>query len=103
MSDLTNVFTDIADAIRAKTETQITYKPTEMANAINNIQSGGGELVYNGNGIYFVDWFNLPVTIDNNVTNTSTLFRSFTNFNQPVNIPNSVTNVSEMPADALPL
>ena len=67
MSDLTNVFTDIADAIRAKTETQITYKPTEMANAINNIETGGGALVYNANGVSITQWFNAPVTISEDV------------------------------------
>lgn len=38
---------DIADAIRSKTGTEDTYKPTEMADAINSITtggSGGGDL-----------------------------------------------------------
>ena len=33
---------DIADAIRSKTGTEDTYKPTEMADAINSITIGGG-------------------------------------------------------------
>lgn len=33
---------DIADAIRYKTSLQKTYKPSEMANAINSISGGGG-------------------------------------------------------------
>ena len=91
MSDLTNVFTNIADAIRAKTETQITYKPTEMANAINNIETGGGALVYNAPyGISITAIFNMPVIIDNNVTNTAGTFSNCYNFNQPITIPNRV-------------
>ena len=95
MSDLTNVFTDIADAIRAKTETQITYKPTEMADAINNI-SGGGALVYDANGVPFNQWFNTPITIAEGVTNTVQLFTDFQSFNQPVNIPSNVTDTASM-------
>ena len=34
--------TDIADAIREKTGTSDTYKPTEMADAIAAIEAGGG-------------------------------------------------------------
>jgi hypothetical protein len=97
MSDLTNVFTNIADAIRAKTETQITYKPTEMANAINNIETGGGgELVYNANGVPIQNWFNSPITIAEGVTSTAFMFSNCTNFSQPVTIPNSVTNAAFM-------
>lgn len=33
---------DIADAIRSKLNVQTTYKPSEMANAIESISSGGG-------------------------------------------------------------
>ena len=96
MSDLTNVFTDIADAIRAKTETQITYKPTEMANAINNIETGGGALVYDANGVPFTNWFNSPVTIAEGVTSTAEMFSNCYNFNQPVIIPNSVIRTASM-------
>ena len=99
MSDLTNVFTDIADAIRAKTETQITYKPTEMANAINNIETGGGALVYYADGVPINQWFNVPVTIVEGVTNTSNLFKGCYSFNQPVTIPASVTNTAYMFSD----
>lgn len=114
MSDLTNVFTDIADAIRAKTQTQITYKPTEMASAINNIETGGGaveittgrlttsfnQLVNIPNGVTKMasclsgcSNFNQPVNIPNSVTNVVSCFSGCSNFNQPVNIPNSVTNM----------
>ena len=96
MSDLTNVFTDIADAIRAKTNSVNTYKPTEMAGAINNISGGGGELVYNANGVNIMKWFNTPVTIAEGVTNTASMFGGCSNFNQPVTIPNSVTNTASM-------
>ena len=34
--------TNIADAIRDKKGTSDTYKPSEMANAISNIETGGG-------------------------------------------------------------
>jgi hypothetical protein len=93
MSDLTNVFTDIANAIRAKTETTITYKPTEMANAINNIETGGGSFYYNANGMSIVSLFNMPIIIDNNVTNMFNTFSGCYSFNQPITIPNSVTNI----------
>lgn len=96
MSDLTNVFTDIADAIRAKTEAQITYKPTEMADAINNIETGGGALVYDANGLSIQQWFNAPVTIAEGVTSTFNMFLNCNNFNQPVTIPNSVTTTFNM-------
>lgn len=96
MSDLTNVFTDIADAIRAKTETQITYKPTEMADAINNIETGGGALVYDANGVSIQQWFNAPVTIAEGVTSTFNMFSGCNSFNQPVTIPNSVTTTFNM-------
>lgn len=38
MSALTNVFTDIANAIRAKKGVSTTYKPSEMAAAINSLE-----------------------------------------------------------------
>lgn len=88
MSDLTNVFTDIADAIRAKTQTQITYKPTEMASAINNIETGGGAVEITKGQLN--SSFNSPVIIPNGITNIFGCFSGFTNFNQPVTIPDSV-------------
>lgn len=95
MSDLTNVFTNIADAIRAKTETQITYKPTEMADAINNISSNG--LVYdNITGGSISGWLNAPVMIKEGVTSTYQMFYECYHFNQPVTIPNSVTSTFQM-------
>lgn len=93
MSDLTNVFTDIADAIRAKTETQITYKPTEMADAINNISSGGGGVFEVTNGTV-VNSFNMPVNFPEGITNLMGCFNGCRTFNQPVVIPNSVTFVN---------
>lgn len=44
MSELTNVFTDIADAIRSKTGSSATITPAQMATEIENIPSGGGEV-----------------------------------------------------------
>ena len=40
--------------------------------------------------------FNQPVTIPDNVTNTSWMFWDCYNFNQPVTIPENVTNVFSM-------
>ena len=40
---LTEVFTDIADAIRAKTGSADTMTPTEMADEIAAIPSGGSD------------------------------------------------------------
>ena len=40
-STLTGVFTDIADAIRAKLGVQTQYKPGQMADAIESIFAGG--------------------------------------------------------------
>jgi hypothetical protein len=42
MSTLTNIFLDIANSIRSKAGVTTTYKPSEMAAAINNINTGGG-------------------------------------------------------------
>lgn len=39
---ISQVFSDIADAIRDKNGTIVTYKPTEMATAISNISTSGG-------------------------------------------------------------
>lgn len=39
---ISQVFSDIADAIRDKNGTIATYKPTEMATAISNISTSGG-------------------------------------------------------------
>ena len=51
MSQLSQIFKDIADAIRSKTGSTDTLTPPQMANAINNIPSGGGTLYlwYNTN------------------------------------------------------
>lgn len=38
---ISQVFSDIADAIRDKNGTIVTYKPTEMATAISNISTSG--------------------------------------------------------------
>lgn len=45
MSALTDVFTTIANAIRSKKGVSTTYKPSEMANAINSI-NGNFEIIY---------------------------------------------------------
>lgn len=53
-----NSLSDIADSIRAKNGTQTTYKPSEMAAAIDALPSGGitptGELEITANGTYDV-------------------------------------------------
>lgn len=41
MSQLSQIFKDIADAIRSKTGSTDTLTPPQMANAINSIPSGG--------------------------------------------------------------
>ncbi len=52
--------TDIANAIRDKNGSTDTYKPSEMANAISNIETGGGGITPSGelpiteNGVYDV-------------------------------------------------
>lgn len=42
MSQLTDIFGDIADAIRGKNGSSDTYTPAQMAGAIDDIPSGGG-------------------------------------------------------------
>lgn len=44
---LTNIFTDIADAIREKTGTTDTFTPTEMADAIADIPAGAADVTEN--------------------------------------------------------
>lgn len=47
MSTLTDTFSDIADAIRAKTGKSDTMTPAEMPTEIASISGGGGiELIY---------------------------------------------------------
>lgn len=46
MSTLTDTFTDIADAIRAKTGKSDTMTPAEMPTEISSIGGGGVELIY---------------------------------------------------------
>ncbi len=41
MSQLSQIFKDIADALRSKTGSTDTLTPPQMANAINSIPSGG--------------------------------------------------------------
>lgn len=47
MSNLTNVFTDIANSIRTKTGGTDTYKPDEMADAIADIPTGAADVTDN--------------------------------------------------------
>lgn len=60
MPTLSSVFSDIANAIRAKAGTVLTYKPTEMATAINNIPTGNStphlELKYSGAPLDYTDY-----------------------------------------------
>ena len=91
MSELTNTFYDIANAIRYKENSSNTYKPNEMANAINNIQSGGGAFVLTSGSV--TGSFNIPVVIPDSVTNMANAFRQCSNFNQPVTIPANVNGL----------
>lgn len=45
MSQLSQIFKDIADAIRNKTGSTDTLTPPQMANVINSIPSGGGDVI----------------------------------------------------------
>lgn len=47
MSNLTGVFTDIANSIRTKTGTTDTFTPTEMAEAIADIPTGAADVTDN--------------------------------------------------------
>lgn len=46
MSTLTDTFSDIADAIRAKTGSSATMTPAQMPTEIASIGGGGVELIY---------------------------------------------------------
>lgn len=92
MSQLTQIFSDIANSLRSKMGVATTFKPNEMAPAINSINTG--EIVFNSLRSTLVSEFNGKVIITNNVTNLSSAFNSCSNFNQPVVIPNSVTNMA---------
>ena len=52
-----STLTDIADAIREKNGTEDTYKPSQMADAVRGIQSGGGydlpQYMYNFENVFF--------------------------------------------------
>lgn len=65
--DDTNL-TNIANAIRGKNGTQTTYLPSEMATAITNIPSGGGNPLVN-------DWYNSksPITMSSRSVSTAFL------------------------------
>lgn len=66
-------YEDIADAIREKNGTQDTYAPNEMAQAILDIPTGGGELNY----LYFVSPTNGTVKFTQTGTKTYELQYSF--------------------------
>ena len=67
--------TDIANAIRDKNGSTDTYKPSEMANAISNIETGGGGITPSGelpiteNGSYDVTEY---ASSNENVSNDTT-------------------------------
>lgn len=80
---------DIANAIRTKNGTTDTYKPSEMANAISNIQTGiepSGELEITENGTYDVTEYasasvNVPSSSsDNNGVPEALVDRTITSF-----------------------
>ena len=86
MSDLTNTFSDIANAIRYKEGSVNTYTPLEMAGAINNIVSGWTLSVTQSN-IYqdFRTSFNSPVEFSSSVLDYEDMFNGFVSFNQHIN------------------
>lgn len=99
---------DIADAIRDKLESEDTYKPGEMAAAIESISSGGitptGEIEITANGTYDVtNYASADVDVpQSGITPTGTISitqngtADVTNYaSASVNVPNSYTASDE--------
>lgn len=70
---------DIADSIRAKLGVQTTYKPGEMADAIDSISGGGivpigtKTITQNGTGIDVAQYAYADVNVPDGITPTGTI------------------------------
>ena len=115
MSTLTNIFSDIANALRSKMGVSNTYTPAQMAPAINNIPTGIQP--FDTNYGYVAGCNNIPVEEETFQTEANYLFRNnssmdydvyyfgdsiinmygtffdCSNFNKRVIIGNNVTNM----------
>ena len=101
MSDLTNVFTDIADAIRAKTQTQITYKPVDMASAIESISTGTASTAYcwkKGTEKFYFN-FDKAVAEKSDFENSKILVERFVEFQKQNSGVTAIINSSVYSAD----
>lgn len=90
MSELTNIFSNIANSIRNLTGSSDLIYPNNMANVINNISASGNAVHISPS---LSNLSNAPVIIENNVTTLAGCFRGMQFFNQNVIIPDSVTNM----------
>ena len=77
MSQLSSIFQAIADAIRGKNGSSDTYTPSQMANAILNIPSGGG-----GSETETTLWTNPDSTYASFAKQTITLSESVSNYDK---------------------
>ena len=116
---IASAFSNIADAIRAKTGENRKYTPAEMPEVISNNISGGipfdqHKVLVNNDGSYEEDgWFNYDygvtftgnksaattfsiVKIGNNITSCSSMLSGCIGCNVAIYIPDSVTNCAYM-------
>lgn len=87
MSELTNIFSNIANSIRNVTGSSDLIYPNNMANVINNM-SGSGNTIHISPQLQNI--WNVPVVIDNGITYLNQTFYGCTYFNQPVTFPDSI-------------
>lgn len=91
--------TDIADSIREKLNSQDTYKVSEMSEAIDSIETGGGGLDWSAIGYsdtpqLIIDGYNHALQIKNNWTGDTDLYQKFANDKNLVFLPKLISNVS---------
>ena len=104
MSQLTQIFSDIANSLRSKMGVTTTYKPADMAPAINSIDTVNQNAITIGGNItnaarLFVNgyYFNSPIIIKSNkITDMSGMFLDASYFNSPVSLPSSVPSNTNM-------
>lgn len=94
MSQLQQVFSDIANSIRSKLGGGLQYKPTEMSDAIDDIEAAV-PITLNTAVNTVTKAFNAPIFIDGNVSGNSAAYsiQNFDYFNAPITFSDAAINV----------